>query len=414
MTDRVIKIALIGKCKTGKTSFVRRHVYGAFVEDYIPSEYMSIYTVNRMTNKGSIKLEFHDFPGMDQNVQLPELSSYDGVLFFYRDESVDVVDERGEHHWYEPHVKIPHRKYYENLIATCPTKIVVIWKEDISKWSDSMFRRFDSEWGIKCMYDVSIKENAHLYGPLNHIVRNVLNDSLIYICEAGFPPSGEPKVPKVNKRFNVAVIGIRGTGKTSFICRHTKGSFDKTYTWTYNIGVYPLHLATSGGPVQLNLWDYPGFDFVTETFELPVKFDGILVFVPEVENVAYATGRIGGEVAKLIRECPTVFVRVNMKTIRKDLEDTGIVILEGPKPIVVSTKESTGNAVPIEELLRKMTGDPKLITDPPNAKRGPPKGEYIFIDDTDEEMWKLTHQFIKRLSDFMDKRIGKMENVEQK
>uniref|UniRef100_A0A1A9ZPR2 GTP-binding nuclear protein n=1 Tax=Glossina pallidipes TaxID=7398 RepID=A0A1A9ZPR2_GLOPL len=58
--------------------------------------------------------------------------------------------------------------------------------------------------------------------------------------------------------FKCVLAGDGGTGKTTFVKRHTTGEFDRKYIATLGVEVHPLVFHTSRGPILFNIWDTAG------------------------------------------------------------------------------------------------------------------------------------------------------------
>ncbi|KAJ6579259.1 GTP-binding nuclear protein GSP1/Ran [Mycena vulgaris] len=58
--------------------------------------------------------------------------------------------------------------------------------------------------------------------------------------------------------FKLALVGDRGTGKTTFVKRHLMGKFDKKYIGTLGVEVHPLIFTTNFGIARFNVWDIAG------------------------------------------------------------------------------------------------------------------------------------------------------------
>jgi GTP-binding nuclear protein Ran len=58
--------------------------------------------------------------------------------------------------------------------------------------------------------------------------------------------------------FKIVLVGDGGVGKTSFIERHKRGSFDEKYVPTQGVDVTPLTFNTNYGLVTFKVWDCAG------------------------------------------------------------------------------------------------------------------------------------------------------------
>jgi GTP-binding nuclear protein Ran len=50
------------------------------------------------------------------------------------------------------------------------------------------------------------------------------------------------------------LVGDGGTGKTTFVKRHSTGEFIRNYTATVGATVYPLCFYTNYGPITFDVW----------------------------------------------------------------------------------------------------------------------------------------------------------------
>jgi len=81
----------------------------------------------------------------------------------------------------------------------------------------------------------------------------------------GPPPAQLPIVTSVDAgaqtempTFKCVLLGDGGTGKTTFVKRHTTGEFEKKYVATLGVEVRPLVFNTNRGPIRFNVWDTAG------------------------------------------------------------------------------------------------------------------------------------------------------------
>ncbi|KAH8328101.1 hypothetical protein KR067_003961 [Drosophila pandora] len=58
--------------------------------------------------------------------------------------------------------------------------------------------------------------------------------------------------------FKCVLIGDGGTGKTTFVKRHSTGEFEKRYVATLGVEVRPLLFNTTRGSIRFNVWDTAG------------------------------------------------------------------------------------------------------------------------------------------------------------
>jgi GTP-binding nuclear protein Ran len=62
----------------------------------------------------------------------------------------------------------------------------------------------------------------------------------------------------MNSTFKVCLIGGAGTGKTTFLTRHSTGEFCREYNPTKGVNVSELSFATNEGQYTLKVWDTAG------------------------------------------------------------------------------------------------------------------------------------------------------------
>ena len=65
--------------------------------------------------------------------------------------------------------------------------------------------------------------------------------------------------------FKLIIVGDGGVGKTTFLKRHLSGEFEKKYTATMGVDVFPLHFNTNYGPIKFNCWDTAGQEKFSNT-----------------------------------------------------------------------------------------------------------------------------------------------------
>lgn len=74
------------------------------------------------------------------------------------------------------------------------------------------------------------------------------------VLQASAGALGEDGIPQ----FKLVLVGDGGTGKTTFVKRHTTGEFTKKYVPTIGAEVHPMTFHTSRGPIRFNVWDTAG------------------------------------------------------------------------------------------------------------------------------------------------------------
>jgi GTP-binding nuclear protein Ran len=62
----------------------------------------------------------------------------------------------------------------------------------------------------------------------------------------------------MDSQFKIVLVGDKGVGKSTFIKRHAKGTFDARYIPTMGVDVTPLTFYTNYGKIVFKVWDCAG------------------------------------------------------------------------------------------------------------------------------------------------------------
>lgn len=164
--------------------------------------------------------------------------------------------------------------------------------------------------------------------------------------------------------FQVVLVGDGGTGKTTFVKRHTTGEFEKKYIATLGVEVRPLVFYTKYGPIEFNVWDTAGqekFGGLRDGYYIQSK--AAIIMFDVTSRVTYKN--VPNWHRDLVRVCDNIpIVLCGNKVDVKDRKVKAKAIVFHRKKNLqyydISAKSNYNFEKPFLYLARKLTGDASL------------------------------------------------------
>ncbi|XP_020600250.1 uncharacterized protein LOC110039503 [Phalaenopsis equestris] len=309
-----------GDARTGKTTFVNRHLTGEFEQRYerTPTSALQVHPLDFHTNCGKIRFYCWDTPGMPWQIDRFYQFIDCAIIMF------SVTTRRTYEHvqtWHEMLVK-----FRRNIpIVLCGNK-VDIENRRVQTNMVTIHRERNLQY-----YEISSKSNYNLENPFLYLARQLAGDQNLHfvappalappdvqidlaqqqlheqelaaaaaqplpddddefldleecrhlrslieeLIQAGKLKEFVPGTPCVLRRsihsealpnqqqvdypsFKLVIVGDGGTGKTTFVKRHLTGEFEKKYEPTIGVEVHPLDFHTNCGKIRFYCWDTAG------------------------------------------------------------------------------------------------------------------------------------------------------------
>uniref|UniRef100_A0A1A9UGT0 GTP-binding nuclear protein n=1 Tax=Glossina austeni TaxID=7395 RepID=A0A1A9UGT0_GLOAU len=164
--------------------------------------------------------------------------------------------------------------------------------------------------------------------------------------------------------FKCVLVGDGGTGKTTFVKRHTTGEFDRKYIATLGVEVHPLVFHTSRGPILFNIWDTAGqekYGGLRDCYYVQAQC-AILMF-DTTSRVTYAN--VANWHRDLIRVCQDIPIvlcgnKVDIKDRKVKAKNVVFHRKKNLQYYEISAKSNYNFEKPFLWLARKLVGDPNL------------------------------------------------------
>lgn len=164
--------------------------------------------------------------------------------------------------------------------------------------------------------------------------------------------------------FKLVVVGDGGTGKTTFVRRHTTGEFERRYITTIGVNVSPLDFYTNRGKIRFIVWDTAGQEKLGGLRDgYYIGAHAAILFFDVTSQMTYKN------VAKWHKDLQRVCENIPMVLVgnKVDVKDRKVK----PKQIVfhrkknmqyyeISAKSNYNIEKPFLYLMRKLTGDSEL------------------------------------------------------
>lgn len=173
LPDREFKVILCGSSGSGKTSFIKRHIIGLFLEKYFPTQNADIHPVLLDTNKGKFKFNLWDIPGRELIEAEKDQYLNDSkcaIIFFdvTKMESYEKVQN-----WYN----IITSKFENIPIIIVGNKVDL--PSRVIKARKTLFeKKYDANY-----FDISIKSNYQIEKPFLCLLKRLTGDTNLKLEE---------------------------------------------------------------------------------------------------------------------------------------------------------------------------------------------------------------------------------------
>ncbi|XP_065055394.1 GTP-binding nuclear protein Ran-like [Rhopilema esculentum] len=164
--------------------------------------------------------------------------------------------------------------------------------------------------------------------------------------------------------FKLVLVGDGGTGKTTFVKRHSTGEFEKKYVATLGVEVHPLCFNTNFGVIKFNVWDTAGqekFGGLRDGYYIAAQC-GIIMF-DVTSRVTYKN--VPNWHRDLVRVCENLPIvlcgnKVDMKDRKVKAKQINFHRKKNLQYYDISAKSNYNFDKPFLCLARKLCGEPDL------------------------------------------------------
>ena len=166
----IFNVVLVGDAASGKTCFVNRHLTGQFIENYVPTCDVQVYSLPFNTNRGRVIFKCWDTRGDGKNSDL--FSRADAAFVFINKATTDTNRIKNDNIWkYITEI----RKVANIPIVICASKcdvIAAIYPKCFPILSWNITRGF--QW-----FDISSKSNYQYEKPFLSLLKTLTNDPTV-------------------------------------------------------------------------------------------------------------------------------------------------------------------------------------------------------------------------------------------
>lgn len=166
--------------------------------------------------------------------------------------------------------------------------------------------------------------------------------------------------------YKITLLGDGGVGKTSFVTRHSDGSFVSNYDATLGADVRILSFDTNHGIVTLNMWDCAGqSNFRGAGEEYHRESDGCIVMFDVTSHVSFSNvSKWLEEYRRVAPDSPVVICgnkadqpgrRLSYSQIKRKVRGWNLPYFD------LSVKACYNISVPLIALCRSLTGKEDLV-----------------------------------------------------
>ncbi|KAH8416874.1 hypothetical protein KR222_009498 [Zaprionus bogoriensis] len=167
-TVKTFTCLLLGDHKTGKTSFMKRHLTGEFVKEYVPSEKDEEYTLWFDTNHG--RIEYHVWDTAEKN---DDLTNPDCIIIMSDVASNKLFNQ----------TQLPYSRFVSTPVILCSNKI------DLEQQSTESWNLATSPNSNFQFVNISVKKSVNIDMPFLLLSRELLGQvDLQLICQPALMP----------------------------------------------------------------------------------------------------------------------------------------------------------------------------------------------------------------------------------
>jgi GTP-binding nuclear protein Ran len=156
------RILIIGDKGVGKTTFIKRHITGHFLDDYNPTNQVDTYQMVFRTNHQNIQFEILDTPGT-----INHWDGADGAFIFF---SVTDIDTYRSIHDYDHEIKT----FFGNSfpVVLCANKVDVGTQNRDVKPYQIQYQHMQRHRDF-ATYEISAKSNYNFEKPFLYMARKL-------------------------------------------------------------------------------------------------------------------------------------------------------------------------------------------------------------------------------------------------